>query len=132
MKKAILDGTIDCISSHHQPHDTDNKVVEFEQAAFGMIGLETTYAVLKASIPEVTDPQWVNLLSTNTRKIFGLDTASIKENKQARLTIFEPDTMVKVDQFFIRSTSKNTPFLGKTLQGRIIGIISNNITHLVR
>lgn len=132
LKKAILDGTIDCISSHHQPHDTDNKIVEFEQAAFGMIGLETTYPVLKASMPDVTDQQWVVLLSTNTRKIFGLNPATIQPNQPACITMFEPATSVKVDHSFLQSKSSNTPFLGKTMKGRTLGIISNNIIHIVR
>ena len=71
LHKAITDGTIDCIATHHLPHEYDSKVTEFEYAKFGMTGLETAYAVLKTSLPEVTDEKWVSCCPPTQEKYLG-------------------------------------------------------------
>jgi dihydroorotase len=124
LKKAILDGTIDCIASHHMPHEYDSKVLEFEYAKNGMMGLETTYAVLKTAMPEVSESKWVELLSTNPRNIFGLKNASIQKGANASITLYEPATTFTVDEKRIRSKSKNSAFIGKTLTGAVKGIVN--------
>lgn len=132
LREAILDGTIDCVSSHHQPQDIDHKIVEFEQAGFGMIGLETIYAVLKTAMPEVSDSRWIELLSTNPRSIFGLELAPIIEGNTAHITLFEPETSITFDKSMLHSKSHNTPFLGIPLKGKVRGIIAKNFIHLPR
>jgi dihydroorotase len=122
--KAVEDGTVDCIATHHMPHDYDSKVVEFEYAKNGMIGLESCYAVLKTILPSVTESRWVELLSTNPRKIFGLQQPVIKQNEAAVLTIFQPNENVEMVPDFFRSKSRNSPFAGKTLKGRVLGVIN--------
>ncbi len=126
LRKAVLNGTIDCIATHHLPHEYDSKVVEFEYARPGMIGLETAYAVLNTAIPEMSPAAWVSLLSINPRKLFGLKEMIISEGNILSLTFFSPDEKWTVAEKNIRSRSKNTPFIGKELTGKVKGIYHKN------
>jgi dihydroorotase len=123
LRDAITDGTIDCISTHHMPHEYDSKIVEFEYAKNGMIGLETCYSVLKTALPGISETRWVELLSINPRKIFGLPQPSITTEQEAILTIYEPNTSRAVEASVFQSKSKNSPFIGRSLNGSIHGII---------
>jgi dihydroorotase len=128
--EAVLAGKVDCISSHHNPQDTDHKICEFEYAKPGMIGLETTFGVLGAlGIPL---QMIIQLLSENPRKIFNLQQATIETGKEADITLFLPGQKYIYTSDQIRSKSKNTAFEGKELTGKVAGIIHNNkmIFHL--
>ncbi len=125
--KAITDGTIDCIASHHFPQNTDSKVCEFEYAKEGMIGLESLFGILRIlgiGDEKVGLEHLTNLLSINPRKIFGVAIPQIKEGATACLTLFNKDEEYIFTEAMIKSKSKNTPFVGKKLKGKVIGIIN--------
>lgn len=124
LKTAILDGTVDCLASHHLPHEFDSKVIEFEYARFGMCGLETAFSVLKAAVPDISTERCVELLATNPRKIFGLDPATIREGNTACLTLFQPEAAWTFSTAHSKSKSVNTPFDGMTFKGKITGTIN--------
>ncbi len=127
LKDAVLKGEVDCITSHHQPHEYDSKVCEFEYAKPGMIGLETSYGVMGAVFGnQLSSEKWVELVSINPRKILGLPMPTIKEGAVANVTIFNPQATYVFTEDAIRSKSKNSAFIGKELKGRVIGIINNN------
>lgn len=123
LRKAVTEGVIDCIATHHFPQDTDSKQKEFEYAATGMIGLETCFGVLGAALPGLTPEQLVTLLAVNPRKIFGLPVPEIAEGAPASLTLFDPVGEWTAGAENIRSKSRNTPLLGLKLKGKVLGTL---------
>lgn len=123
LRSAVANGTIDCIATHHSPHEYDSKIVEFEYAKNGMTGLETCYPVLKTVLPEVDETRWIELLCMQPAKIFQLQRQSILANNPVQLTLYQPDEPFILSEKNIRSKSKNSPFIGKELMGRVAGTI---------
>lgn len=123
LRKAVVDGTVDCIASHHLPQHIDNKICEFEYAKDGMIGLESCFGLVLAAIPELSNERIVELFSANPVKILGLQPRPINKGADAQFTLFtrEPYTFEKGH---IRSRSVNTPVVGMQLGGKVIGIIN--------
>lgn len=126
MRNAVADHTIDCIASHHLPMHWDDKNCEFEYAIPGMAGLETVFGVMN-SLTENTY-RLVEQLTVKPRKIFGLPVPVIKEGEPACLTMFDPVKTYTFEESMIRSSSRNYAFTGKTLRGKVIGIINNGKT----
>ncbi|HEY0750414.1 MAG TPA: dihydroorotase [Chitinophagaceae bacterium] len=124
LRQAILDGTVDCIASHHIPQDNDSKVVEFEYARHGMIGLQTAFALIRTSLPELSIEKLVELFSSNARRIFDLNKGKIDVNNFASLTLFVPDQQISFEKTDNMSKSSNSPLFGKTLIGKPVGIIN--------
>jgi dihydroorotase len=121
LKNALLDGTVDMVATHHEPHEWDSKVCEFEYAKPGMIGLESCYAALGSlGFSAVDTVKW---LSINPGKIFGLPQVCIKEGEPCDITLFQPGVTFTFEERHIQSKSKNTAFLGKELKGKVIGTI---------
>ena len=124
LRAAILDGTVDCIASHHLPHEKDSKVVEFEYARAGMTGLETAYAVIRTILPELSPERTEALFSSQPRKIFGMEQPMIAEGQDSVLSFFDPAGKTILQAGTTRSKSKNSPFIGKELTGKVIGILN--------
>lgn len=129
LRKAVTDGVIDCIATHHLPHEYDSKVLEFEYAKNGMIGLESTYAVLRTTLPEISQERWVEMLSLNPASIIGLRSTPIEVGNTAKMTLFNPDAVFTFTANNIRSKSKNSPFINQNMKGKVAGILTKGIFH---
>lgn len=122
LRKGIKNGTIDFIASHHQPQDWDSKVCEFEYAKNGMETLEIVFGAARAS--SISPEDFIKMQTENIRNIFKTEQSSIDKNSKANLTLFTPDEEYIFEEKNILSKSKNNAFIGKTLKGKVIGIIN--------
>jgi len=118
--EGLRDGTIDCIATDHAPHTVDDKKVEYDQAAFGVVGLETAVSLcldrlVGAGILELA--QLVSLLSTRPARVLGLPGGTLAPGSPADVTVLDLDRRVKVDPARFQSKGRNTPFAGWTLKG---------------
>lgn len=121
--EGLKDGTIDIITSDHNPIDIEHKKVEFSTAKDGTIGLESAFGVLNSILDIETI---IKCLSNNPKERFDVKKTTIKENEKAILSIFNPDEFYTFSKENILSTSKNSLFLNKELKGRVYGIYNNN------
>ena len=118
--EAIKDGTLDIIATDHAPHSTEEKAKSITEAPSGILGLETAFALGIGELVEKNDMPLLDLvdrMSYAPAKMYHLDAGYIKEKGPADLIIFDPNEFWKVEGFL--SKSQNSPFLGKTLLGKI-------------
>ena len=120
--KGLKDGTIDMVTSDHQPMDIEHKKVELEHAAYGSLGLETAFG----SLCTMMDAEDAALLLNRGKERFGVSQQSILIGAQADLTLFTANGTTTVSKESILSRSKNSAYLGKELKGTVIGVINNN------
>ena len=116
----VQDGTIDCIATDHAPHTVDDKKVEYDQAANGVVGLETAVALcldrlVGAGLVEL--PRLVALLSTNPARVLGLRGGTLSPGSPADLTVIDLAKKRQVDPARFESRGRNTPFGGWILKG---------------
>lgn len=123
LMKGVLDGTIDIITSDHNPIDIEHKKVEYNNAKYGTIGLESLFGILNKTIDL---EQLIKCLTNNPRKRFGLNTSTIKEGETANITLFNPDIKSTFTKENIISTSKNSAFLNKEMNGKVYGVLAKN------
>ena len=120
--EGLKDGTIDMVTSDHNPIDIEHKKVEFDYAIYGTIGLETAFGVLHSIF---TVKKTIDLL-TKGKERFGIEPTPIEVGKKAKLTLFNPDVKYIFDKNSILSTSKNAIFENHPLKGKVYGVFSNN------
>ena len=123
LRKGVKDGTIDIITSDHNPIDIENKKLEFERAAFGTTGMESLFAAANSVLDTETA---VEHLSALPRAVFRLPELRIAEGEKANLSLFNPETTFTFSETDILSTSKNSAFTGKKLKGKVYGIFTDN------
>lgn len=119
----VNDGTIDVITSDHNPIDIENKKVEFSNAIYGTIGLETLFRSLQTVLDTETI---IDCLTTKPKALFGIENTSIDTGNKVSLSLFSTENSTVFDEKDILSTSKNSIFLHKELKGNVYGIIANN------
>jgi dihydroorotase len=123
--EALADGTIDAVATDHAPHGRLLKDCEFENAANGCIGLETALALLWELVRtgRLSAMRAVELLTSGPARVFSLPHGTLKPGVAADLTVFDPRPEYIFDSDRIRSLSKNSPFLGRAMQGQVIRTI---------
>jgi dihydroorotase len=131
--QGLRDGTIDAIASDHAPHHADEKLVEFDDAPFGIIGLETAVPLVldrcvRAGI--VTPSRFVELLSRNPARILGIKKGTLEAGADADVTLIDPELEKTVDVSQFKSKSRNSPFDGWTLRGwPVATIVGGRVVH---
>jgi dihydroorotase len=122
--EGINNGTIDAICSDHSPEDIENKQAEFDNAAFGAIGLQTVFPLLCTLKDKISLETIIDKLSVQPRKILNLPIYSITENDAAKICLFNPDKNWTFQLSDIVSKSKNSPYINYNMGGEIIGVIN--------
>ncbi|HVZ86796.1 MAG TPA: amidohydrolase family protein, partial [Polyangia bacterium] len=122
LRAALADGTIDAVATDHAPHSPVEKEVEFEQAAFGMIGLETAVPLVLELVRagQMSASAFVTRLSSAPAALFGLPGGTLADGAPADVTVIDPEAAWTVEPAQLRSRSHNTPFAGRALRGRAV------------
>jgi len=121
--KGLKDGTIDVICTDHSPEDEENKKTEFNNAAFGIIGLETAFGLIGKHLSKhLSLAEIIKKIAINPRRLLQLKSGNIEEGNTANLTLFNPDLEWEFQKTDIESKSVNTPFVGEKLKGKALAI----------
>jgi dihydroorotase len=120
--EALADGSIDCIATDHAPHSPLEKDCEFAEASPGMIGLELVFPLLLGLVREgsLSLARLVDALTRAPARVIGLAAPSLVEGRRAELCLVAPELAWTIDGARLRTKSRNTPFLGRTVTGAIL------------
>ena len=126
-------GVIDCIASDHAPHAYDAKEAAFDDAPFGVVGLETAFAVAHTELVGggvLTLPELIARMSTAPAAVFGLPGGSLTPGAPADVVVLDITARWTVDAVNFHSKSRNTPFAGRTLTGRaVLTLVGGALVH---
>jgi dihydroorotase len=114
------------ISSMHEPMNIEYKKLEFENAAPGSLGLESCFGMLNKVFPL---DKVLSFLTRGT-KYFGIPTSNINVGEPADLTLFDPEKSYRYNEDDLKSTSKNSAYLGQDLNGKVLGSFNNGVLSL--
>ena len=122
LRAALADGTIDAVATDHAPHARHDKEHAFVDAAFGMMGLETALSVVRTVMDDFTWADIARVMSTNPARIAGLSShgQALAAGAPAHVVLIDPDARVTVDRDASASLSRNNPWHGRTLTGRVV------------
>ncbi len=126
LRAALADGTIDCIATDHAPHSTLEKDCVFAEAAPGMIGLELCVPLLLSLVHEGVLPlgRFVDALTRAPARVVGLPATQIREGARADLVLIDPAAEHVIDTSKMRSKSRNTPFTGRKVKGKVVATMA--------
>lgn len=122
IKEGLRDGTLDCIVTDHAPHHRDEKLVEYNLAAFGISGIETSFSLSYTNLVlggVLTLPQLAEKMSAAPARILGLEGGAIAEGQPADIMLADLSESYTIDSRAFVSKGKNTPFDGQTVSGRV-------------
>ena len=120
--EGVADGTITVIATDHAPHTQTAKLVEFDHAPFGIIGLETALPVCFTQLVAsgiILLPQLIAKMTTGPAEVLGIENYSLAPGRPADITVFDPEAEYTIDKNTFRSKSRNTPFDGMKVRGKI-------------
>ncbi len=122
LRQALKEGIIDAIATDHAPHHIDEKGQEFENAPFGIVGLETALPLSLALVHEglLTPSQLIERMSVSPAKILGINKGNLNIGSEADLTIIDPNAEYRIDPQAFASKGQNTPFGGRKVKGRAV------------
>lgn len=132
MLRALADGTLDAVATDHAPHSTLEKDVEFDLAANGIIGLETSVPLTLELVRQgvIDEAGLVRLLSANPARILNVPGGTLAAGGLADVTVIDPALRFVYSPDIVISKSRNSPFLGRSLQGRaVMTVIGGRVTH---
>lgn len=124
--KALKDGTIDIICSGHIPHEDESKELEFDLADFGIINLQTFGSNLVSLSKSVDWSVLLEKVTVNPRKLLNLEIPRIDVEEKANLTLFDPNRSWTLDEKTNLSKSRNSPWYGKEVTGKVVAVFNNN------
>lgn len=120
--EGVIDGTIDCLVTDHAPHGADEKAFDFQNAPFGIIGLETALPLNIQVLIQSKRLEWpalIDRMSCAPARVLGLDRGTLRPGSMADVTIFDPAEKWVIDPGLFNSRSRNTPFAGWSVEGRV-------------
>ena len=125
LKEAVLDGTIQIISSNHLPWESEHKKLEFPYASFGSISLQHVFQMLRTHFSELPLLNMVDILAYHPRRIFKVELPVIQEGAKANLTFFLPNAKAVIQKDDNTSLSENSPLWNEIMTGKIVCVFNN-------
>jgi len=133
LRAALKEGVIDCIASDHAPHAYDAKEAAFDDAPFGIVGLETAFGVVHTELVQggtLTLPELIDRMSTAPARTFGLPGGTLRVGAPADVAVLDVAAPWTVDPTRFHSKSRNSPFAGRALTGRaVLTLVAGNVVH---
>lgn len=136
LREALADGTIDIVATDHAPHSVESKECEWQEASFGMLGLETAISIVQKTMVDTELLTWAGVadrLSSAPARIGGYENHgnNLAIGSKANITIIDPSATWIVDRDLVASKSRNTPFHGFELPGVVTHTFFNGLPTLI-
>jgi dihydroorotase len=133
LKAGLADGTIDCLATDHAPHSQEEKELEFIYAPFGMIGMETALPIYIKTLIHTNVLDWpamIAKMTINPARVLGICKGTLSPRADADITLIDPEAIWTIDREKFFSRSRNCPFHGWKVHGRVVGtIVGGKIKH---
>ena len=119
LKQGLMDGTIDFIASDHTPEDAEHKMIEFEHASFGMVGLQTLFSASRTALSSADPEELIRLLSVNPRRALNIPVPALKEGATCEFVLFSPEEVYIPSADEEASLCRNSILYGRSLKGKV-------------